>query len=100
MVKLNNVFESVAAARTAITKFVLDQGESYKLVKSDKARFVICCKDSECKFCIQATRSAKEVVLITVFKPHTCSPTIHYKSKQSQSVCSLFSYTILILIAS
>jgi hypothetical protein len=68
MVKLKDKFESIAAARTAITKFVLDSGESYKVVKSDKTRFVICCKDSECKFRIRAIRSAKEVVSITGFE--------------------------------
>jgi MuDR family transposase len=100
MVNVNDQFKSIAAARSAITKFVLDQGESYKLVASDKKRYIICCKDSQCKFRIRATRSAKEVVSITIMEPHTCSPAIHYKSKQHQSVYSLIIYVILILIAS
>jgi hypothetical protein len=100
MVKLNDVFESIPAARSAITKFVLDQGESYKLVASDKKRYIICCKDSKCKFRIRATWSAKEVVSITIMEPHTCSPATHYKSKQHQSVYSLILYIIMMLRAS
>ena len=67
MLKLKDEFESISAARAAITKFVLDQGELYKLVASNKKRYIICCKDGKCKFRIRATRSAKEVVSITIF---------------------------------
>ena len=77
MVQLNDQFPSIDAARKAIKAFVLDQGESYKLVASDKRRYIISCKDGSCKFCIRATRSAKEVVSITIFVPHSCSPQTH-----------------------
>src|SRR6266487_6963594 len=99
MVNINDQFESIAAARNAITKFVLDQDESYKLVASDKRRYIICCKDSKCKFCIRATWSAKEVVSITIIEPHMCSLATYYKSKQHQLVYSLILYVIIILIA-
>jgi tryptophan 2,3-dioxygenase len=72
--------------REAIKQHVLDEGESYKTIKSDKHRFVIGCKDSDCKFRIRASQSKKEVVSITVFEPHSCSPATHYKSWQSQSI--------------
>jgi hypothetical protein len=98
MVQLKDEFESIAAARTAITNFVLNQGESYKTVASDKKRYIICCKDSECKFRIRATRSAKEVVSITICEPHTCTPATHYKSRQHQSVCSICLYVFRVLI--
>ena len=77
MVQLKDEFESISTARTAITKFVLDQGELYKTVASNKKRYIICCKDSKCKFRIRATRSA-----ITILEPYTCTPATHYKSKQ------------------
>ena len=59
---------------------MLDEGESYKTEKSDKHRFIVTCKDNDCNFQIRAAQLEKEVVSITVFKPHSCSPTIYYKS--------------------
>ncbi len=85
--ELHDEFQSIEDARRAVKAFVLDQGESYKIINLDKKRYTIACKDSNCKFQIRATRSKKEVVSITVFEPYTCSPVTYYKSKQSQSVC-------------
>ena len=98
MVQLNDQFPSIDAARKAIKAFVLDQGESYKLVASDKRRYIISCKDSSCKFYIRATQSAKEVVSITIFVPHSCSPKTHYNFKKSQSVRHPLLYYFEILI--
>jgi hypothetical protein len=96
MVQLNDQFLSIDAACKAIKAYVLDQGKSYKLVASDKRRYIISYKDNSCKFRIRATRSAKEVVSITIFVPHSCSPKTHYNFKKSQSVCYLILfYTIL-----
>ena len=86
MVYLHQEFLSIQAAQEAIKQHVLDEGKSYKTEKSDKQRFVIVCKDDNCKFQIRAAVLEKEVVSITVFKPHSCSPAIHYKSWQSQSI--------------
>jgi hypothetical protein len=86
MVKLGDTFPSVATARDAIKLAVTDDGESYTTLKSDKKRYVIGCKDSSCKFSIRATLSTKELVAITVYEPHSCSPAIHYKSRTSQSI--------------
>ena len=79
-------FESMDAAHIAIQRHVLDDGESYKTKKSEKKRFILVCKDNECNFRIRATESSKHKISITVFKPHSCSPTVHYKFKQLQSV--------------
>jgi len=87
-------FESIEAAREAVKAFVLDEGESFLTVASDKKRYIIRCKDMSCNFQIQATLHKMDSKLgrtttpisITRFKPHTCSPITHYKSKQSQSV--------------
>jgi hypothetical protein len=88
--QLHDRFESVDAAREAIRRYVLDNGESFKLVKSDKKRFSICCKDQDCGFWIRAAQSSKGVVSITRFKLHTCSPVVHYnKNKQAHSVSYL-----------
>jgi hypothetical protein len=84
--QLGDQFESIDAACEAIQHYVLNSGESYKTEKSDKKRFVIVCKDSDCGFRIRAARSSKEVISITVFKTHSCSPAVHYNNRQSQSV--------------
>ena len=83
MVQLNDEFPSIADARTAIKAFVLDEGESFKVVASDRKRYIIACKDDSCKFRIRATRFVKEVVSITIFEQHSCSSAGHYNSKQS-----------------
>jgi thioredoxin-related protein len=62
MVQLNDQFLSIDAARKAIKAYVLDQGESYKLVASNKKHYIISYKDNSCKFCIRATRSVIEIV--------------------------------------
>jgi MuDR family transposase len=76
--------ESIDAARKAIKAYVLDQGESYKTVASDKKLYIIKCKDNGCDFRIRATLATnlvQKVASITIFTPHTCNPAIHYKAK-------------------
>ena len=80
------------AARKAVKVFVLNDGKSYRTIKSDKTRFVIACKDATCKFRIRACRSKKEVVSITIFEAHSCSPATHYKSWHSQSLQHLIEH--------
>ena len=94
MVKIGDQFATIAEARTAITSFVLDRGESYKVLKSEAKRYIIGCKDTSCKFRIRATRSTKEVVSVTILVEHSCSPSTYYSSKQSQSVCYLIFYCL------
>lgn len=67
-------FESVDAARKAIKAYVLDQGESYKTVASNKKRYIIKCKDNGCDFRIRATLTAnpvQKVASITILSPCT-----------------------------
>ena len=83
IMQLHDKFESVAAARNAIKAYVLDQGESYKTVASDKKRFIIKCKSDGYGFWVCTTKHANKTSSITVFDLHTCSPVTYYKSKQS-----------------
>jgi hypothetical protein len=93
MVKLGDHFPTVAAACKAIQQFVLYNGESYKTELSDKKQYTIYCKNSICSFCIRANLACKkDKAVITVFSDYTCSPTVYYKSKQSQSVCNTILY--------
>jgi hypothetical protein len=82
-IQLHNKFESVAAAHDAVKAYVLDQGELYKTVASDKKRFIIKCKANGCGFRICATKHVNKTSSITVFNLHICSPVTYYKSKQS-----------------
>ena len=84
--QLGDRFDSIDAARNAIKAFVLDQGESYKTILSDKKRFIIGCKDGACKFRIRATRSTKRPVSITILDLYTCTPAVYYKARQPQSI--------------
>ena len=89
--QLGDQFESIQAARDAIKRFVLDQGESFQVEKSDKKRFTVVCKE-RCGFRILASKSSTDVVSITRFKPHTCSPTVHYNNTQAHSVAYLIEH--------
>ena len=92
--QLGDRFQSIEAACKAVKSFVLDDSESFLTVASDKNRYIIRCKEKPCNFQVRATLHKKDSkigrtttpVSITRLKPHTCSPTTHYKSKQSHSV--------------
>jgi hypothetical protein len=77
--QLSDQFESIQAACDAIKRFVLDQGESFEVEKSDKKRFTVVCKE-RCGFRILASKSTTDVVSISRFKPHTCSPAVYYNN--------------------
>jgi hypothetical protein len=105
MVKLSDSFSTIDEARQAISAYVLNQGLSYKVLCKDKKRYTIVCKDNLCKFRIHAGISAKAKsvdarVIITVYKEYSCSPVIHFKSRQSQSVYRQILYYFKILTAS
>jgi hypothetical protein len=67
--KKGDQFESINVAREAISQYVLNNSESFKTVKSDQKRFVMCCKDDNCNFWIRAAKPSKEVVSITILDP-------------------------------
>ena len=84
VLQVGDVFPSIDDARNAITQHVLDASESYKALKSEKKKYIIVCKDksAKCTFRIQASSIVKKGFVITIFKPHTCCPTVHYKNKK------------------
>jgi hypothetical protein len=85
-------FNSIEAAREAIRQYVLDNGESFKVDKSDQKRFFTLCKERGCGFSIQASKSSKGVVSITIFKPYTCSPAVYYNNRQAHLVSYLIKH--------
>jgi hypothetical protein len=86
MVQVGDTFDSIHDAREAIKSYILTRAESYKTVASDKARYILACKDADCGFKVRAWKSSKEIVSIMTFDPHTCSPATHYKMKQTSTV--------------
>jgi hypothetical protein len=93
--QLGDRFKSLETARDAIKVFVLDQGESYKTVSSDKTRYIIECKDKACDFRVRATlhkKASTTPASITVLVPHSCSPTVHYNNKQAHTVSYLIEH--------
>jgi hypothetical protein len=53
MVAFKDTFLTIQEAREAINRHVLDEGESYKVYKSDSHCHIIVCKDATCKFKIK-----------------------------------------------
>ena len=86
MVALHDTFASITEAREAINRHVLDDGESYRVYKSDSKRHILVCKDKSCSFEIRVWCTKKTGVTITQMKPHTCRPTVHYKNKQALAI--------------
>jgi hypothetical protein len=86
--QLHNQFESIKAARDAITHFVLNEGEFFHVEKSNKKRFTIVCKE-RCGFWILVSKSNTDVVSINIFKPHTCSPAVYYNNPRAHRVSYL-----------
>jgi hypothetical protein len=53
MVALYDTFASIAEAREAINRYVLDDGESYQVYKLDSKRYILVYKDKSCSFIIR-----------------------------------------------
>src|SRR5580700_6030160 len=92
MIALHDTFASIAEAREAVNRYVLDDGESYRVYKSDSKRHILVCKDKSCSFQIRAWCTKKTSVTITQMKSHSCCPTVHYKNKQASSLWYLKDY--------
>jgi hypothetical protein len=86
MICVGDKFPSIEAAREAISRYILNKGESYKVYKSDKTRYILICRDSHCKFRIRASNSKKDRVSITKLDAYSCTPATHYNSKLSHSM--------------
>jgi hypothetical protein len=68
MIAVADVFPTMQEAKDSINHHVLDEGESYKVYKSNKTRHIVVCKDSTCDFKIKASFLKKKGAQITVIK--------------------------------
>jgi hypothetical protein len=82
MLAIGTQFDTVAKAREAIIRYVLDRGESYVCGKSDKKRYYVKC--NSCEFFIGAAERSNGVIIYRN-DPHTCSPDTHYERGKKQA---------------
>ena len=83
MVSVGDKFPLIEAAREAISRYILNKGELYRVYKSDKTRYILICRDSKCKFRIRASKSKKDRASITKLDPYSYTPATYYNSKPS-----------------
>src|SRR6266487_1100558 len=86
MLAIGDKFSNIQEARDAINRSILDDGESYKVYKSDSKHHILQYKEKSCTFSIRAAFSKKNSVSITKISLHCCRPIVHYKNKQSSSL--------------
>jgi MuDR family transposase len=86
MLTIGDSYPTIQEAREAINRSILDDGESYKVYKSDSKRHILKCKDQACSFSIRAAFLKKKGITITKIIPHSCRPITHFQSKQSSSL--------------
>ncbi len=87
--QIGDQFSSIEVARNAIQRYTLDDGESYRVLASDKKRYIIVCKaasQTAYKFQIRATQSAKGVTSITILVPYYYSLATYYNNSKSSSL--------------
>jgi MuDR family transposase len=82
-------FASIDAARIAIQEFIINIRESYRVTYADRTRHIVACCDTTCKFTIQASLLKGPKVRVTRYTLHSCSPFIHYRFQQANSIAFL-----------
>ena len=83
MLAINDLFSTIKEVRDVINCHVLNEGEFYKVYKSDCCRYIIICKDLVYKFKIRAFLLKKKGVVIIILITYSYSLIIYYKNKQS-----------------
>ena len=86
MLIINDMFSSIQETRDAINRYILNEGESYRVLKSDSRCYIVIYKDPIYKFKIRASLLKKKGVVIIILIPYSCSPANYYKNKQSSAL--------------
>jgi hypothetical protein len=86
MLAVGDSYPTIQEAREAINRSILDDGDSYKVYKSDSKRHILKCKDQDCSFSIRAAFLKKKGIIITKIIPHSYRPITHFKRKQGLSL--------------
>ncbi|KAK2809376.1 hypothetical protein FQN50_003835 [Emmonsiellopsis sp. PD_5] len=84
---VGTTFPSIKEARDILLQYTVEQSLSYKIVKSDASRYSLACLSKECPFHLHVNYSKrKKAVVVSVYRPHTCSPETHRDWKMSRSM--------------
>ena len=76
MLVINDLFFFIEEAWDIINRYVLNEGESYRVLRSDSRCYIVIYKDLIYKFKIKASLLKKKRVII-IFILYLCSPVNH-----------------------
>jgi hypothetical protein len=82
-------FVSIDAARIAIQEFIINIGEFYRVTHANRTRHIVACRDTTCKFIIRASLLKGPKVRVTRYTLYSCSPFIHHRFQQANSIAFL-----------
>ncbi|KKZ63580.1 hypothetical protein EMCG_02117 [[Emmonsia] crescens] len=84
---IGTTFPTIQDARKAILRYTVEQSLSYRIVKSDMTRYSLACRAESCTFHLYCNYSRKKkLVIVSVYKPHTCAPETHENWKMARSM--------------
>jgi hypothetical protein len=86
MLRTGDLFSTIEEARDLINRSVIDKGESYKVVYSNRKSHILYYRGAKggnsCKFYISASLIKSQDIRIGTIRPYSCNPRIYYKFKQ------------------
>ena len=85
MITVGDAYDTMVEAKEAVNRAILDFSESYRVYRSDRNRHILICKDIHCQFRVRISLCKKKELkaIVTIYIPHTCSPAVHYKNRNS-----------------
>ena len=78
MVHKGKEFDSFESLKLNVRTYAVTNGFSFKVIKSDSSRWVICCKQKDCTFQLRAILSEKDkkVRITQLNEEHMCVGTL------------------------
>ncbi|EEP75591.1 predicted protein [Uncinocarpus reesii 1704] len=84
---IGTTFPTMQEAREAILHHTISQNLSYSVSRADATRYIIKCRCSTCPFRLRVTlRKGDGQAVVTVSRPHNCSPEVHKGWRWASSV--------------
>lgn len=78
--EIGHSWDSLQQAKDGVKAWILDRGESYRVLSSNKDRLVLECRTKEtCRFYVRVSQSKKGAnkSSLVSYTPHTCPPATH-----------------------
>jgi hypothetical protein len=83
-------FPSIQHAKDALLAYAIQEGFSFKVRKAESVRYLAVCRhatESSCPFRVRINwRKRRQEAIVSIFRPHTCSPVLHRDWKVMSSV--------------